>query len=77
MSTFVTFYRFNILGDDPKFNGHFFHHTININLNYAASAAISSFQAFPHRFLPKKQALSKIERLATPYQEAISHQSNR
>ena len=29
------------------------------NLNYAASATISCFQAFPHRFLPEMKALSR------------------
>jgi len=44
-------------------------------LNYAASAAISCFQAFHHRFLPEMQVLSGIEKLEIPCQEAISHQS--
>jgi len=41
---------------------------INVNLNYAALAAISCFQAFSHRFLPEMLALSGVERLEIPCQ---------
>jgi hypothetical protein len=46
-------------------------------LNYAASAAISCFQAFTHRFLPEMQALSGVEKLETPCKETISRQIQR
>jgi len=50
---------------------------IKWNLNYAALATISCFQAFPHRFLPEMPALSGVEKLEIPCQETISLSSNR
>jgi hypothetical protein len=47
-----------------------------LSLNYAVSAMISCFKAFPHPFLLKMQALSEVEKLETPYQVTISRKSN-